>query len=167
MRNPDPRMRTVFTHRPDSDFNSMFPVQITGRDFQYGSNSCTISAKMITVTNRKNRKQYGRRKITVITGVTVVTDIKNWHWQDHGRMLEVHISKHSLFRLKITVGCLTSTHPSIHFFVSRSRPVVDCAHIQAFTLKFPQDRGRLTGERISEPFTSLLTKTLSRSWSVA
>ena len=149
MRNSDPRMRTVFTHRPDSDFNSMFPVQITLRDFQYRSNSCTISAKMITVTNRKNRKQYGRRKITVITGVTVVTDIKKWHWQDHGRMLEVHISKHSLFRL------------------SRSRPVVDCAHIQAFTLKFPQDHGRLTGEHTSEPFTFLLTKSLSRSWSVA
>ena len=30
-------------------------------------------------------------------------------------MFEVHISKHSLFRLKITVGCLTSTYPSIHF----------------------------------------------------
>ena len=29
-------------------------------------------------------------------------------------MFEVHISKHSLFRLKITVGCLTSTYPSIH-----------------------------------------------------
>ena len=26
----------------------------------------------------------------------------------------VHISKHSLFRLKITVGCLTSAYPSIH-----------------------------------------------------
>ena len=30
-------------------------------------------------------------------------------------MFEVHVSKHSLFRLKITVGCLTSTYPSIHF----------------------------------------------------
>ena len=30
-------------------------------------------------------------------------------------MFEVHISKHSSFRLKITVGCLTSTYPSIHF----------------------------------------------------
>ena len=30
-------------------------------------------------------------------------------------MFEVHIFKHSLFRLKITVGCLTSTYPSIHF----------------------------------------------------
>ena len=27
----------------------------------------------------------------------------------------VHISKHSPFRLKITVGCLTSTYPTIHF----------------------------------------------------
>ena len=38
------------------------------------------------------------------------------------------------------------THPSTHFFVSKSRSVVDCAHIQAFTF--------------------LLTKTLSRSRSV-
>ena len=30
-------------------------------------------------------------------------------------MLEVHISKHSLFRLKITVGCRLCTCPSIHF----------------------------------------------------
>ena len=34
--------------------------------------------------------------------------------QDHGRLSIVRISKHSLLRLKITVGCLTSTHPSIH-----------------------------------------------------
>ena len=27
----------------------------------------------------------------------------------------MYIFKHSLFRLKITVGCLTSTYPSIHF----------------------------------------------------
>ena len=65
-------------------------------------------------------------------------------------MLEVHICKHSLFRLKITVGWWRCTYPSIHFFVSRSRSVVDCAHIQAFTLKLPQDHGRLTGEHISE-----------------
>ena len=30
-------------------------------------------------------------------------------------MFEAHIFKHSLFRLKITVGCLWSTNPSIHF----------------------------------------------------
>ena len=29
----------------------------------------------------------------------------------------VHISKHSLFRLMIAVGCLTSTYPSIHLYV--------------------------------------------------
>ena len=45
------------------------------------------------------------------TGVTVLS--KKWHLQDHDRMLEVHISKHSSFRLKITVGCLTSTYRSI------------------------------------------------------
>ena len=77
-----------------------------------------------------NRKQYGGGKITDITDVTVKN--KKWHRQDHGRMLEVHI------------------YPSIHFFVSRSRSVVDCAHIQVFTLKLPQDHGRLTGEHISE-----------------
>ena len=30
-------------------------------------------------------------------------------------MFEVHISKHSLFRLKITVGCRLCAYPSIHF----------------------------------------------------
>ena len=44
------------------------------------------------------------------------------------------------------VGCWRCTYPSIHFFVSRSRSVVDCARVQAFTF--------------------LLTKTLSRSRSV-
>ena len=59
----------------------------------------------------------------------------------------MHISKHSLFRLKITVGCLTSTYPSIHVETpSRSRSVARCTHFQAFTF--------------------LLTKTLSRSRSV-
>ena len=43
------------------------------------------------------------------------------------------------------VGCWKCTYPSIHFFVSRSRSVVDRAHIQAFTLKLPQDHGRLSG----------------------
>ena len=63
-------------------------------------------------------------------------------------MLEVHISKHSLFRLKITVGCLTSRYPSIHPFLltktfSSSRSVVDCARVQAFTFS-SQDHGRLS-----------------------
>ena len=88
--------------------------------------------------------------------------------QDHGRLSDKHISKHSRWNslkitvgcltstypkhsrwnsLKITVGCLTSTYPSIHVETpSRSRSVVWQAHIQALT--FP------------------LTKTLSRSRSV-
>ena len=46
-------------------------------------------------------------KITGITGVTIVTVLnKKWHLEDHGWMFEVHISMHSSFRLKITVGCL-------------------------------------------------------------
>ena len=43
-------------------------------------------------------------------------------------MLEVHISKRSLFRLKITVGCRLRAYPSIHLSptLSRSRSVVWC-----------------------------------------
>ena len=38
--------------------------------------------------------------------ITDVTDITDFHSvQDHGRLTAVSISKHSLFRLKITVGC--------------------------------------------------------------
>ena len=48
------------------------------------------------------------------------------------------------------VGCWKCTYPSIHFFVSRSRSVVWQAYIQVFTLKLPQDHGRLTGEHISK-----------------
>ena len=42
-------------------------------------------------------------------------------------MLEVHISKHSLFRLKITVGCRLCAYPSIHVETpSRSRSADWC-----------------------------------------
>ena len=44
----------------------------------------------------------------------------------------MHISNHSSFRLKITVGCLTSTYPSIHVETpSRSRSVVWCVFVCA------------------------------------
>ena len=52
------------------------------------------------------RKQCGRRKITVITSVTVVTDF-----------IENGIGK-------IMVGCSRCTYPSIHLCISRSRSVV-------------------------------------------
>ena len=38
MRNSDPRVRIVFVHRFNSDFYSIFTLQITSCDFQYGSN---------------------------------------------------------------------------------------------------------------------------------
>ena len=69
--------------------------------------------------------------------------------QDHGRLSIVRISEHSLFRLKITVGCRLCAYPSTHFFVSKSRSVVDCAHIRALTFS-SQDHGRLSIVRISE-----------------
>ena len=40
-----------------------------------------------------------------------------WNSRDHGRLTGEHKSEHSLFRLKSTVGCLTSTYLSIYFFV--------------------------------------------------
>ena len=36
--NSDPRLRIVLIHRPNSNFNSIFDVLKTGRDFQYRSN---------------------------------------------------------------------------------------------------------------------------------
>ena len=50
-------------------------------------------------------------------------------------LFEVHISKHSSFRLKITVGCLTSAYPSIHFSLDEGHS---------------QDHGRLPDKCISK-----------------
>ena len=49
MRNSDPRLWIIFSQRPDSNFNSMFAVQITGRDFQYGSDSCISPESILLV----------------------------------------------------------------------------------------------------------------------
>ena len=50
--------------------------------------------------------------------IAVITDDPDFYRvQDHGRLTAVHMSKHSPFRLKITVGCLTSTYLSIYFFL--------------------------------------------------
>ena len=38
MRNSDPRVRIVFVHRFNSNFHSIFTLQVTGCDFQHGSN---------------------------------------------------------------------------------------------------------------------------------
>ena len=37
MRNSDPRVKIVFVHRLNSNFHSIFTVQLTGCDFQHGS----------------------------------------------------------------------------------------------------------------------------------
>ena len=55
-------------------------------------------------------------------------------------MVAVHKSEHSLFRLKITVGCRLFAYPSIHLSLEEDtlKITVGCptsAHIQAFTLK--------------------------------
>ena len=74
------------------------------------------------------------------------------HVLSHGRFTAVHISKHS---------------PSHHVAtLSRSRSVVDCAQIQAFTLKLTRSRLVAKCAHI-QAFSFLLTKTLSRSRSVA
>ena len=49
--------------------------------------------------------------------------------QEHGRLTAVHISKHSLFRLKITVGCPTYTCPSIRVWC-----VCVCANVCVLVL---------------------------------
>ena len=41
-----------------------------------------------------NSKNSWPHEITDVTGVTVL--IQKEHWKDHGRLFEVHISKHSL-----------------------------------------------------------------------
>ena len=56
MRNSDPGLRVVFTQRPDSDFNSMFAVQTTCRNFQHKSNSrvsCDESSLLGRVYSRQ------------------------------------------------------------------------------------------------------------------
>ena len=44
-------------------------------------------------------------------------------------MSDKRISKHSLFRLKITVGCPLCTYPSIHFSLDEDMVVCLCVHV--------------------------------------
>ena len=66
-------------------------------------------------------------------------------------MFEVHVSKHSLFRLKITVGCLTSTYPSIH--VEDTLKITVGWMTSAYPsihVKNSEDHGRLPAVHISK-----------------
>ena len=73
-------------------------------------------------------------------------------------MSAVHISRHSLFRLKITVGCRLCTHPTILLSPDEDtlKITVGCLtstypsiHLLT-TLKLSQDHGRLSIVRISK-----------------
>ena len=69
-------------------------------------------------------------------------------------MFEVHISKHSLFRLKITVGCRLCTCPSIHFSLDEDtlKITVGCrlCEIPSIRNKNSEDHGRLPDKHISK-----------------
>ena len=53
--------------------------------------------------------------------------IQKEHWKDHGRLFEVHISKHSPFSSQDRGRLSASTYPSIHVETpSRSKSVVWC-----------------------------------------
>ena len=58
--------------------------------------------------NLVSPKTIGPHEIAVITGFPDFYRV-----QDHGRFTAEHVSKHSLFHLKITVGCPLCTCPSI------------------------------------------------------
>ena len=98
----------------------------------------------------------------------------------------MHLFKHSLFRLKITVGCLTSTYPSIHV-EDTFKITVGCLWSTFPSIHFSldedtleitvgcplcaypsirknsQDHGRLPAVRISKHSPSHHVETLSRS----
>ena len=60
MRNSDPGLSVVFTQRPDSNFNSVFTIQATGRDFQYGSNFCASETDTETHTETETQRHRDR-----------------------------------------------------------------------------------------------------------
>ena len=74
----------------------------------------------------KSKTMNPQKKITDITGVTVVTVIN--------KNVLCYVGAH----IRAFTFLLTKT-------LSRSRSVVWQAHVQAFTLKLPQDHGRLSG----------------------
>ena len=72
----------------------------------------------------------------------------------------VHTSQHSLFRLKITVGCRLCAYPSIHVeTLSRSRSVDWRAHIRAFTFFFL----KITVGCLTSTYPSIHVETLKMS----
>ena len=96
-------------------------------------------------------------------------------WNDRGRLSAVHISKHSSCRLKVTVGCLRSTYPSIHFSPGEGAPKIavggpTCTNPSirlSHRRRHSEDHGRWIAVHISKHSPSGRRKTLWRSQSVA
>ena len=70
-----------------------------------------ITGVTVFIIFRKNPWPHEITDVTGVTGVTVLS--KKEHWKDHGRLLEVHISKHSPFSSQ-DHGMLTDVHISKH-----------------------------------------------------
>ena len=77
------------------------------------------SASGWAITERKHSSQGAAKTHPAQTSRETVECYRRYSCYSYkiknGIMFEVHICKHSLFRLKITVGCRLCTYPSIHF----------------------------------------------------
>ena len=84
--------------------------------------------------------------------------------QDHGRLSIVRISEHSLFRLKITVGCLTSTYPSIH--VETLKITVGCPPCTYPSIHRTPGAGtlKITVGCLTSTYPSIRNKNLHMCW---
>ena len=90
--------------------------------------SKTIDPHQITnITFFFNSKTINQHKITD------VTDVADFYRGDRGRLTAVHISKHSLFRLKNTFGCRLCAYPSIH--VETLKITLSIVHISKHSYK--------------------------------
>ena len=76
----------------------------------------------------------------------------------------VHISKHSLFRLKITVGCLTNTYPSIH--VETLKITVGCPPCTYPSIHPSPGAGtlKITVGCLTSTYPSIRNKNLQTCW---
>ena len=76
----------------------------------------------------------------------------------------VHISKHSLFRLKITVGCLASAYPSIH--VETLKITVGCPRSTYPSIHPSPGAGtlKITVGCLTSAYPSIRNKNLHTCW---
>ena len=84
--------------------------------------------------------------------------------EDHGRLSIVRISEHSLFRLKITVGCMTSAYPSIH--VETLKVTVGCPPCTYPSIHPSSGAGtlKITVGCLTSTYPSIRNKNLHTCW---